>query len=271
MSLANPEHAYRELVPTLAPGERFEQHHLKVRRSDLSRFVLLPGSHLRGRLLAELLDDARVVSATRGYYLYSGTHQGVPLSVCSTGMGGPAAAIALEELGALGCDTFLRVGSAGAVAPHLGVGDVVVASECLRGGGTGLCYAPREVPALADTALTAALAEAAHALGPSVHVGLCASSDAFYAPGADAAMERLREAGVLALEMEAETLFVVARVRGWRMAAGMVLDGGDAREVGESSSDRLVIADHATHRSFREGEALLMRACIDALCAVARG
>ena len=93
MPLQNPEHAYKEYVPELEEGERFTEHHIKVRQADVSRYVFIPGSHLRGRRMAEMLDEARVVSATRGYYLYSGTYQGIFMTICSTGMGGPVTAI----------------------------------------------------------------------------------------------------------------------------------------------------------------------------------
>lgn len=261
--------AYKEYVPTLGEGESFSQHHIKVRKADLPRYVLIPGSHLRGRRIAEQLDACELVSATRGYYIYTGYHQGVRLSVCSTGMGGPAAAIAMEELGAMGCDTFLRVGSAGAVSPRLGVGDIVVATGSVRGGGTGRAYLPPEFPAVPDFGITEALVASARKLNIPVHTGVCAASDAFYAPGGESDLQRLRQAGVLALEMEADTLFIVAQYRGWRAAAAFVLDGGEARDVGQSSSERQQIADHATHQVFREGEAALIRLSLAAMVRVA--
>ncbi|HYF76903.1 MAG TPA: nucleoside phosphorylase [Symbiobacteriaceae bacterium] len=269
MPLINPEHAYAEFVPALGPGEGFSEHHIKVRREDLSRYVLIPGSHLRGRLIAEQMAECRVVSATRGYYIYTGYYQGQRLTVCSTGMGGPAAAIAMEELGAMGCDTFLRVGSAGAVAPGLGVGDIAIATGCVRGGGTANRYLPLSFPAVPDFGLTAALAEAGRAAAGTVHLGVCATGDAFYAPDPEAESALLRQAGVLAIEMEADTLFVVAQYRGWRAAAAFVLDGGEAREVGESSSEHMAIADHATHRTFKEGEMALIHMSLTALAGLA--
>ncbi|HYF94977.1 MAG TPA: nucleoside phosphorylase [Symbiobacteriaceae bacterium] len=266
MPLINPEQAYREYVPAGGP---FSEHHIKVKQEDLSRYVLIPGSHLRGRLIAERMEECRVVSATRGYYLYTGYYAGQRLTVCSTGMGGPAAAIAMEELGNMGCDTFIRVGSAGAIAPGLGVGDIAIATGSVRGGGTGSRFLPPEFPAVPDFGLTSALAEAARAAGVPVHLGVCTAVDAFYAPDAEARTALLRRAGVLAIEMEADTLFVVAQYRGWRAAAGFVLDGGEAREVGESSSRHMAIADHATHRTFKEGEMALIRLSLGALAAVA--
>lgn len=269
LPIANAEHAYREYVPPLPVGERFSEHHIKVRREDLSRYVLIPGSHLRGRLIAGRLDDCRVVSATRGYYLYTGTYDGIRMTVCSTGMGGPAAAIALEELGNLGCDTFIRVGSAGAVAPHLGVGDIAVATGCVRSGGTASRYLPPEFPAVGSFAVTAALVEAGRELGAPVHTGLCATGDAFYAPDPEAESSLFKKAGVLAIEMEADTLFVVGQYRGFRVGAAFVLDGGEAREVGDSGSDKLAIADHATHTAFKEGEHQLIEMSLRAMKRIA--
>lgn len=269
MPILNPEHAYKEYVPPVDAGERFSQHHIKVRQADLSRYVLIPGSHLRGRLIAEALDDCRVVSATRGYYMYTGFSEGVRLTVCSTGMGGPAAAIAMEELGAMGCDTFIRVGSAGAVSPRLGVGDLVVATGCVRGGGTGLRYLPPAFPAVPDYGLTAALMDSGREAGIGLHPGVVATGDAFYAPDPEAESRLLKQAGVLAIEMEADTLFLIAQYRGWRAAGCFVLDGGEAREVGESSAEKFSIADHATHRTFKEGETALIQVALAAMRRIA--
>jgi len=267
--ILNPEHAYREYLPALPEGERFAQHHIKVRPEDLSRYVLIPGSHLRGRLIAEQLDDCRVVSTTRQYYIYTGFTEGLRVTVCSTGMGGPAAAIALEELGAMGCDTFIRVGSAGAISPRLGVGDLLVATGCVRGGGTANRYLPLEFPAVPDFALTEALASAAHEAGTPVRLGVCASGDAFYGPDGEAESARLRRAGVLAIEMEADTLFILSQFRGWRAAGCFVLDGGEAKAVGESSAEALAIANHATHPLFKAGEAALIRLALGAMRRIA--
>lgn len=269
MTIRNPQNAYSEYVSPLPEGQRFPEHHIKVLPGQLSRYVLIPGSHLRGRRIAEELDDCEVVSATRGYYIYTGYTGGLRVTVCSTGMGGPAAAIAMEELGRMGCDTFIRVGSAGAVAPHLGVGDIAIATGCVRGGGTGARYLPPEFPAVPNFDLTAAMVEAGRRLGAPVHTGVCATGDAFYGPDPEAESARLQQAGVLAIEMEADTLFIVGQYRRFRVAAGFALDGGQAREVGESSSVHQAIADHATHQTFQQGEAALIHLSLEALRIIA--
>lgn len=265
MPILNPEHAYREFMVDLGPGERFPEHHIKLRPQDLSRYVFVPGSHLRGRRIAERMDDCRVVSATRGYYVYSGTYKGCFMSVCSTGMGGPQAAIAFEELAHLGADTFIRVGSAGAVQPHLGVGDVALATATLRLGGTSFAYLPGPYPAAANFELTRDLADAAHDLGIRVHTGVCAAGDAFYAPRLGDDLGLMRKAGVIAVEMETDTLFILGQYHGWRCASGFVLDGGEAKEIEDSSSEEMAIANHAKNPLFVKGEDDLITVALEAM------
>jgi uridine phosphorylase len=271
MPIQNPEYAYREYVPELREGERFTEHHIKVRRADISRYCFIPGSHLRGRRIAEMLEDARVIGATRGYYLYSGTYQGIRMTVCSTGMGGPATAIAMEELGRLGVDTFIRLGSAGAVQEGLGVGDIAIATAVVRGGGTADNYLPPKFPAAADFALTRAMVEAAERAGERVHTGICWTGDAFYSPDDPQTWALMRRAGVLAIEMEADTVFTLAHYHGWRAAAAFVLDGGQARDILESSAEGMAIAHHGTNPDFLRGEAALIRLGLEAMAAVAKG
>ena len=104
--------------------------------------------------------------------------------VCSTGIGGPSTSIAVEELAQLGVRTFLRIGTTGAIQPHINVGDVLVTTASVRLDGASLHFAPMEFPAVADFACTTALVEAAKSIGATTHIGVTASSDTFYGPGA---------------------------------------------------------------------------------------
>lgn len=269
MSIQNPEFAYKEYLPELPEGERFPEHHIKVRKADISRYVFIPGSHLRGRRMAEMLDDCRVVSATRGYYLYSGTYRGIFMTICSTGMGGPVTAIAMEELGHLGADTFIRIGSAGAIQSYLGVGDVAVATATVRGGGTSYRYLPASFPAAANFDLTRAMVEAAEKMGAVVHAGVCVAGDAFYDPSDAQERDQLRQAGALAIEMESDTAFIVAQYRGWRAGAAFVLDGGPAKQILESSAAHMNIANHASNAEFLRGEEMVIRVGLEAMAAIA--
>lgn len=104
--------------------------------------------------------------------------------VCSTGIGGPSTSIAVEELAQLGVRTFLRIGTTGAIQPHINVGDVLVTTASVRLDGASLHFAPMEFPAVADFACTTALVEAAKSIGATTHIGVTASSDTFYPGGA---------------------------------------------------------------------------------------
>lgn len=270
MAIINPEVAYSEFTVTLPEGERFGEHHIKARKSDISRYCFIPGSHLRGRRMAERLDDCRVVSATRGYWVYSGYYQGVFMTVCSTGMGGPVVAIAMEELAHMGVDTFIRVGSAGAYQDHLGVGDIAVATATNRNGGTSYNYLPASFPAAAHFELTSELVEAARQRGITAHTGVCSAGDAFYAPKDPNVRALMKKAGVVAVEMESDTQFIMGHFHGWRCAAAFVLDNGPAKQIKDSSSSSRSIAQHATDPDFLQGEENVITICLDAMAAIAR-
>ena len=207
------------------------QYHLQLEPGQSGEYVLLPGDPGRSQRIAERLDGARKVAANREFTTYAGSLDGVPVSVTSTGIGGPSTAIAVEELIKLGARTLLRVGTCGALQPGLGFGEVVVAQAAARGDGTPDHYAPAGFPAVADLDVVLALREAAGAAGHRCHVGVVLSNDAFYAemePERFPLEASIRDgwrawarAGCLAAEMETATLFTVARVR--RVRAGAVL------------------------------------------------
>ncbi len=159
---------------------------------------------------------------------------GVPISVTSTGIGGPSTAIAVEELAAIGADTFIRVGSTGAIQPGMEIGDLIIAKAAVRLEGTSKQYVRVEYPAVADLEVTLALIEAAETLGMRYHLGITASTDSFYLgqggrPGlngyfpsfARSIMDDLRQANVTNFEMEAATLYTLANIYGLR-AGGCV-------------------------------------------------
>ncbi len=197
--------------------------HIKANAQDISRYCFTPGDHARAHKIAAHLENARLVSDSRGYLVFSGHYQGIFMTVCSTGMGGPAVAIALEELAHMGADTFVRVGSCGAVQPNLGPGDIVISTGAVRLGGTGNAYLPLAYPAVPTFEVTRALVDTASELGIPTHIGIGASTDAFYAPIAERA--GMAKANVLCIEMESDTLFLVGQYRGWRTGALFAVDG----------------------------------------------
>jgi uridine phosphorylase len=205
--------------------------HIKCDAEEIARYVFVPGSHARARKIAEHLDSPRLVSGARGYRVYSGTVEGIPMTVSSTGMGGPTTAICIEELGHMGADTFVRVGSCGTPQDDVGCGDVIISTGTFRAGGTANNYLPVEFPAVPSFAVTQALIEAASRLGIQVHVGLGSAGDAFYAPRPRSSGRNiLKESGIVSFEMESDTLYVIAAVRGWRAGAVYASDG-TSREI----------------------------------------
>lgn len=200
------------------------QRHLRARSGDVAPWVLLPGDPGRAERIAAAFATAEEVARNREYLLFSGaTAAGSPVSVCSTGIGGPSAAIALEELSRIGAHTFIRVGSAGGRQPHLAIGSLVIATAAFRGEGTSHEYIDARFPAVADIEVTLALRAAAAEQGEAVGEGIVYSRDAFYRRD-DALNERLREAGVVASEMECATLYVVGSLLGVRVGAVLGTD-----------------------------------------------
>ena len=199
--------------------------HIRCDPKEISKYVFVPGSHDRAKKIAAHFTDMRIVSESRGYLVYSGSVDGIFMTVSSTGMGGPSTAICIEELGHMGADTFMRVGSCGTYQDNVDCGDVIISTGTYRDGGTANTYLPLEFPAVPDFTVTSALVESARRLNLKVHVGLGSAGDAFYAPRDPEKRDLLKQAGVISGEMESDTLFIVASLRGWRAAALYTSDG----------------------------------------------
>lgn len=207
------------------------QYHIQAKRGDVSKYVLLPGDPERIPLIARHWDKSWQVARHREYVTYSGYYKGVFISATSTGIGAPATAIAIEELARVGADTFIRVGTTGALRKEIGVGEVVISTGAMRLEGTSKHYVPPEYPAVANYEVVLALIGAAESLGVKYHVGLTASSDSFYVgqerpgfgdylpPFQRGLVSFLREAGVLNFEMEASLIFTLANIYGLRAGA----------------------------------------------------
>ena len=208
-----------------------EQYHLEVAPGDVADSVLLPGDPERVAKVTDEWDDSEVVAEHREYRTATGTYDETPISVTSTGIGSPSTAIAVEELARVGADTFIRVGSTGAIQEETDIGDLIITSGAVRQEGTSHEYVREEYPAVADHAVVAALAAAAEELGYDYHVGLTASTDSFYAGqsregfegflarDSEEKIEELRRANVLNFEMEASALLTLANIYGLRAGA----------------------------------------------------
>ncbi len=203
-----------------------KQFHINCAPGDVGRYCILPGDPGRCKSIAALFDNAEFVTQNREYVIYTGTLLGEKVSVCSTGIGGPSASIAMEELTAIGADTFIRVGTCGGIDLNVQSGDIVVATGAVRFEHTSREYAPIEFPAVADFGITAALTQAARAMGKTCHTGVVQCKDSFYGQHSPARMpvsyellnlwEAWKRLGVKASEMESAALFVVAAALGVR-------------------------------------------------------
>jgi len=205
------------------------QYHIRCRPGDVARYVLLPGDPARVPLIANRWAEGRQIAVEREHVTFTGRlRDGGPISACSTGAGGPSTASALEELVAIGADTFIRVGTCGAIQREIACGDVIIHTAAVRLDGTSPQYVRMEYPAAAHHLVVLALVQAAEQLGVRYHLGVSASTAAFYTgqgrPGwrgyTQTEFERLlpdlQRAGVLNFELEAATIFTMLGLYGLR-------------------------------------------------------
>ena len=203
-----------------------KQFHIACTKGDIGRYCILPGDPGRVPAIAALLDDAKQIAYNREFNVWTGTLLGEKVTACSTGIGGPSASIAMEELHKCGADTFIRTGTCGGIALPVQSGDVVVATGAIRYEHTSREYAPIEFPAVADFQVVNALVKATKALGFPMHTGIVQCKDSFYGQHSPEASpvyyellnkwETWKRLGVLASEMESAALFVVAAALGCR-------------------------------------------------------
>ena len=157
-----------------------KQYHIQVGKGEVGRYVILPGDPKRCAKIAAYFDEPKLIADSREYVTYTGKLDGVPVSVTSTGIGGPSASIAMEELYRCGADTFIRVGTCGGMQLDVKSGDTVIATGAIRMEGTSKEYAPIEFPAVANLDVTNALVQSAKELKQPCHVGVVQCKDAFY-------------------------------------------------------------------------------------------
>lgn len=250
-----------------------KQYHIALGSEDVGQYCILPGDPGRCEQIAAYLDDAVFVVQNREFVTYTGTLNGAKVSVTSTGIGGPSACIAMEELAAIGVHTFLRVGTCGGVNRRVHAGDLVIATGAVRHEGTSREYAPIEYPACSDFTLTRVLFDTASELGYTAHVGVVQCKDSFYGQHAPDRMpvsqellykwDAWKRLGVLASEMESAALFTCAAALNvrcgsifnviWnqeRKLAG-ILDEPDCHDT----SHAIYTAVQALHRLIKEEQA----------------
>ena len=215
-------------------------YHIQVGRGDVGRYVILPGDPKRCVKIAQYFDEPQLMADSREYVTYTGTLDGVKVSVTSTGIGGPSASIALEELVQAGADTFVRIGTCGGMQPEVCSGDIVIASGAVRMEGASREYAPIESPAVPDIGVVNALVAAAGELGLKSHVGVVQCKDSFYGQHDPASKpvgyellnkwEAWKRMGCLASEMESAALFIVGGALRVRVGSCFLVMANQERE-----------------------------------------
>ncbi|MGL5815909.1 MAG: nucleoside phosphorylase [Aeromonas sp.] len=234
--------------------------HLQCSPDQIAPQVILCGDPARVDRIAGQLEGSVLLGQNREFRLINGRHQGLPITVCSTGIGGASAVIALEELVQAGARTLIRVGSAGALQPEMALGDLIVVEGAVRSEGASLAYLPPEYPACADIRLQVALLEQIAASGHPHWHGLVRSHDSFYRDDELAVCRYWHERGVLGADMETASLLTVGRLRRVRVAAvlcNVVAFGQDVQQG---------VCDYASSEAaMMAGERLAIAAALHAL------
>ena len=243
-----------------------KQYHVALQRGDVGKYVLLPGDPGRCEPISRLFDNPRHVATNREYVTYTGTLDGVPVSVTSTGIGCPSAAIALEELVRCGADTFIRVGTSGHIQKDSVSGELAIISAAIRDEGTSRHYMPIEFPAVADLEVIQALQVAAKKAGARSRTGITQSKDSFYGQHEPERMGVANEliarwraweiGGAICSEMEASALFVIASMLRVRAGGVMMVHAKEPMppldillEIAVGALRELIAKDRAAGRS----------------------
>jgi len=201
-----------------------KQPHLRVDVGDVNDYCIIVGRPERIQVINKLLTNVKKVSDNRGYIVYNGVYQGVPITICNTGIGGPSAAIAIEELINCGAKTIIRVGSGGVLRKNINTGDLVISTGVCKEEKATTAYFPSEFAAVPDFDTTTALIESARELKKTHYYGITMCTDAFYTSGHRERMLDWAKYGVLGSDMESSMLFAVARVH--QVRAGFVFYAG---------------------------------------------
>ncbi len=221
-------------------AEKGLQYHVGIRKGDVGRYVILPGDPKRCEKIAKYFDNPKLIADQREYVTYTGYLDGEKVSVTSTGIGGPSASIALEELVKSGADTFLRVGTCGGMQTEILGGDIVIATGAVRMEGTSKEYAPIEYPAVANIDIVNALVESAKEMKINYHVGVVQCKDAFYGQHEPSTKpvwyelepkwEAWKRMGCKASEMESAALFIVGDYLRVRVGSSFLVVANQERE-----------------------------------------
>lgn len=229
--------------------------HIRCGEGDIAPYILIPGDPGRVKRIVAQMDEAEKLAENREYVVYTGTYKSVPITVCSSGIGGPAASIAIEELIKLGAKVFIRIGSAGGRQKATPIGTPVVITAAYRGEGTSMAYLPAAFPAVASLDVTNALVDALKAGGIDHRVGLGFSRDAYYVQDKEL-NALLTDTGVEAAEQEASILYIIGAVRGVKTGTIVSTDSNIWLEKQPTLEEK--------EELFFRGEKIAIRAALDA-------
>jgi len=204
-----------------------KMHHLQIEPGQIGEYVIMPGDPGRCYLIAEHFENPQLIAQSREYITYTGKYKGLMVSVTSTGMGCPSAAIALEELIMSGAKYLVRLGSTGALQKNINLEDIIIPTSAVRLEGTSVEYIPIELPAIADIDIVDALIKAAQEKNQKSHIGIIMSHDTFYKGSVFADPDFLKRAqiwidsNVLSVENESSALFTIGYLR--KVKVGTIL------------------------------------------------
>jgi len=231
--------------------------HIKCEKEDISEKIILVGNPDRAkRVNSEFLKDGKLVNEYRSLLVYTGYYKDERVTVATTGMGAPSAAIVLEELIKLGGKIFIRVGSAGGINPNIETGDICIATASIRDDGTSPKYLPIEFPAVPDFDLTRLLIDEAKNTFERVFYGVVISTDGFYESYDELVMKKFVESNVQAVEMESGIVFIVSQRRGVKAGAIFVIDGNVT--LGK-------IKERGKEEIFNRGEAIAIKIALETI------
>lgn len=198
------------------------QPHIMLGEEHSAKYTILPGDHKRVDLVSTFLDGIHIVAFNREYKTVIGYYKGIKVIATSTGIGGPSAAIAIEELKSIGVETFIRIGSCGALQENVKLGELIISTGSVRDDGTSLTYIDKQYPAVPDFDVTNALIQSCKDLGVKFHHGITRSHDSYYIDNNSEITNYWSSKGILGEDLETSTLFVVGRLRG--LKTGSILN-----------------------------------------------
>lgn len=245
------------------------QSHLKITPKDISPYVLLPGDPARVDVIGDCLDNFKIITNNREFRVGKGEYNGKQITVCSTGIGCPSTAIAVEELIGAGAQVLIRVGTCGgAWRSDIPVGSLIIPTASVRDEGTTDEYIPKGFPAVADIDVITALRDAAKTQNAPYYVGINRTHDAFY--GAEESMTKWKNAGtsIISSDMESSALFVIATLRGVKAGAVLAVNANPEPLKERIAENQLLVITEVDEVVTQKTVDAAIRVALEAICSL---